>query len=599
MSILINVHNLEKSFGSRMLFSGVNFGIESGDRIGLIGPNGAGKSTLLKILAGQTATDGGQVSTQKGLRIGMLEQVPQFTREATVEQTLTDVLQDPHDWQEMARVQELMSRLNLSGDVRVAELSGGWQKRVALARELARHPDLLLLDEPTNHLDIASIRWIEDLLTTATFATLTVTHDRAFLQKVSNRILELDRRNPQGLLDVKGGYADYLTAKEQLLSAQQRLESKLKNTLRRETEWLRRGAMARQTKQQARLQKAAELKETVEELSSRNATSQVRLDFVGAGQKPKRLIEAKGISKSYDDRVVVPPTDVLIQPKTRLGLLGPNGCGKSTLIKLLLQKEKSDTGEVFHSEHLQVAYFEQNRETLDPNLSVIQTLCPSGDFVDHAGKPVHVRGYLSRFLFDPQQMEMPVGRLSGGEQSRLLLARLMLSSANVLILDEPTNDLDMATLNVLEDMLKEFAGAVILVTHDRYFLDQVSTEIRAFITDPLADEKQLITFATVEQWEQWEQGRDEDGRRHVTEREETTKQKNGPRLSNKDRERELAKLTTKIEVAEAELQKLVEESQHPDAATNPSKLMEMAKLMEQAQFKVDELYAKWERLEQQ
>jgi ATP-binding cassette subfamily F protein uup len=515
--------------------------------------------------------------------------VPQFAEDATVETAIHEVLHDPYDWQEMARAQEIMAKLSLDPSQHIGAMSGGWKKRVALARELARDPDLLLLDEPTNHLDIESILWLEEFLAQSRFATLTITHDRVFLQRVSNRILELDKRNPGGLLSINGDYAAYLESKELLMSAQEVQEQKMKNTLRRETEWLRRGAKARQTKQQARIQKAEVLRQSVEELSERNVKADVNLEFVGAEKNPKRLIEATKFSKSYAGNVVVPELSLLITPKTRLGLLGPNGCGKSTLIKLLLKRENPDTGTVFHSDHLQVAYFEQNRESLDPELSLLRTVCPEGDFVDFAGNKVHVRSYLSRFLFNSLQVDMPVGKLSGGEQSRLLLARLMLTRANILVLDEPTNDLDMATLNVLEEMLKDFTGAVILVTHDRYFLDNVANKILAFGHN-LDGEKIVVSFASLEQWENWQE---EQKQQLLNQAESKTTTTDLKKERKKPNPQELEKLTLLIEQSEKKLADLCEQSQKPDVLADAAQLQEMTIKMAKIQEEINQLYARW------
>ena len=597
MSILINVHNLGKSFSQRTLFSGVEFGIESGDRIGLIGPNGAGKSTLLKILAGQTEPDAGTVSPRRGLRIGFLEQVPHFVQEQTIEEAVFQGLTDQHDWQEISLAQEIMAKLSLrDGSLPVSQLSGGWKKRVALARELARRPDLLLMDEPTNHLDVESILWLEEFLAAANFATLTITHDRLFLQRVANRILDLDRRNAGGLLSVKGEYATYLEIKQELMSAQENQETKLRNTLRRETEWLRRGAKARLTKQQARIDKAAELKQNVEELAQRNRMQTVRMDLVGVEKNPKKLIEIKGVSKSYDGKLIIPPTDLLITPQTRLGLLGPNGCGKSTLIRLLLGTEAPDKGSVFLSEHLQVAYFEQNRESLDQNISLQKNLLPMGDYVDFAGQKVHVKGYLNRFLFSYDQMDLPTHRLSGGEQNRLLLARLMLKPANVLVLDEPTNDLDMETLDVLAEVLADFKGAVVLVTHDRYFLDQVVNKILAFGVDQKG-QKQIVPMVGLEQWEVWHAGQprlENNPKDDKTPLESNSTKKK--KLTYKD-QREWDNMGATIQSAEDKLADLELESSKPENLANPQRLMELSKEMASVQQEIERLYSRWAELE--
>lgn len=611
MGILVSAHQLKKTYGVRPLFDGITFMIKDGERVGLIGPNGAGKSTLLKVLASKTSPDGGTVSFQKGLRVGFLEQVPTFKPGATVEAAIVEGAvsqgKDPHDWEVLALVQEYMARLFLT-DGPVEKLSGGWKKRVALARELVKAPDLLLLDEPTNHLDVESILWLEEFLAGAKFATLTVTHDRLFLQRVANRILELDKRNEGGLLSVDGDYSTYLEVKDQLMAAQERREIILKNTLRRETEWLRRGAKARTTKQTARIKRAEELQDSVAELGVRNQVRTARIDFQGLDKNPKRLIEAKQISKSYGERTLFRQLDLTISPGTRIGLLGPNGCGKSTLIRVLLGQETADSGEVFRADGLSVAYFEQNRDTLNPNDTVAETLCPRGDHVDYRGSRMHIRGYLDRFLFTPEQTEMKVGNLSGGEQSRLLLAKLMLNAANVLVLDEPTNDLDLATLNVLEECLTEFPGAVLFVTHDRYFLDQVATRILGF-----ALSGELLGFTGIEQWEQWqlEQQRQARARAEQSKTSPAPTQKQVPapaqqaatsspssvkrKLSYKE-QRELDAMEENIQKAEAELASLAAESSDPSLISNASRLTEISKSMAKVQSEIDRLYARWSEL---
>ena len=362
----------------RPLFEDVSFTVEEGDRIGLIGPNGAGKSTLLRILASTAAgqaSQSGLVSRRRGLRVGYLEQVPQFAAGATVEQTVAEAIPEG-DWERAAEAHTLMAKLALTGGeagpgvtpaTAVEALSGGWKKRLALARELARQPDLLLLDEPTNHLDVESIEWLERLLAASRFATITVTHDRLFLQRVTTRILELDRRNPGGLLAVAGDYATYVQVKAENMHAQERREVVLRNTLRRETEWLRRGPAARTTKQQARIARAGQLAGEVGELQTRNRTRTASLEFQAGERKPRRLVEARGVGKSYDGRAIFAGVDLFVGPGTRVGLLGPNGCGKSTLLRVLLGEEPPSEGTVLRADGLQVAYFAQGRDALDPD----------------------------------------------------------------------------------------------------------------------------------------------------------------------------------------------------------------------------------------
>ncbi len=593
MSILLTAQDLSAAFGARPLFTGVSFTVADGERVGLIGPNGAGKSTLLRILAGGMAPDGGSVARRRGLRVALLEQVPRFDPGATVRATIeSGAAEDAGD--------EILAKLSLNGraedgvspEAPVASLSGGWKKRVALGRELARRPDLLLLDEPTNHLDVESIEWLESLLARPDGpATITVTHDRLFLQRVANRILELDPRNAGGLLAVDGDYAAYTRVKAEAMHAQERREVVLRNTLRRETEWLRRGAAARTTKQQARIARAGDLAEEVSELRTRNRVGSVGLDFQGTERRPRRLIEARAVGKEYDGRKIFSGVDLFVGPGVRIGLLGPNGCGKSTLLRVLLGEEPPSEGTVLRADGLAVAYFQQNREVLDPGATAAQTLSPDGDHVSFRGARVHVRGYLERFLFRPEQADMPVRQLSGGEQSRLLLARLMLREAQVLVLDEPTNDLDLATLAVLEESLTSFDGAVLLVTHDRYFLDQVATTILAFGPDG-----EVIPFASVGQWETWraELATAERARESTA----AAARPAAPRrkLSYLE-QREYDGIEAAIGAAEAALAQARADTEDPAHASNAARLIELLAAVEARQAEVDRLYARWSELE--
>ncbi len=607
MSILLSAHQLSKSFAARALFQKLTFTIESGDRIGLIGPNGAGKSTLLKILAGLEHLDSGTLSFQKGCRIGLLSQVPQFTEGATIWSTMMESIPESkrdEDWDAMGRAHEYISRLGLDKypeDTLVAKLSGGWQKRVALGRELVKHPDLLLLDEPTNHLDLETILWLENFLARAPFATLIITHDRLFLQKISNRILELDPRHEGGLLSISGDYATYLDVRSQLIQAQERREIILKNTLRRETEWLRRGAKARTTKQQARIKQAGVLSDEVEELGVRNQNRLARLEFQEAGRTPKKLIEAKNISKVFGDKTLFKNINITLTPGTRLGLLGANGAGKSTLIRVLLGEEEPTTGTVVHSDQLSVAYFDQKRDVLDPKETLAKSICPAGEYVKYRGNHVHIRGYLDRFLFTQAQMDMQVGKLSGGEQSRVLIARLMLTQAHLLVLDEPTNDLDIATLGVLEECLSDFPGAVILVTHDRYFLDQIATQILAFPPAPHGHGN-LETFVGLEQWENWiseltapkPKAKSESSNGNAKNSAVSTPKK--VKLTFQE-QREFESMESTIHKLEAELMEVSGQSLLPENQSNASQLAKCTQKMGELQNQIDSLYARWSDLE--
>jgi ATP-binding cassette subfamily F protein uup len=605
MGILLTAQALHASFGVRPLFEDVSFTVEEGDRIGLIGPNGAGKSTLLRLLASAAEGDAsrsGTVSKRRGLRIGFLEQTPQFPPGVTIEQVAAEA-HPPEDWERAAAAKVVLDRLSLGGDqpgigptTPVDTLSGGWRKRLALARELVREPDLLLLDEPTNHLDVESIEWLERLLAQSRFATITVTHDRFFLQRVASRILELDRRNAGGLLAVDGGWTHYLRVKAETMHAQEQREVVLRNTLRRETEWLRRGAAARTTKQQARIGRAGELAAEVAELGTRNVQRTAGIELTASGRKPRRLIEARGLGKSYGERTIFAGVDLFIGPGTRVGLLGPNGCGKSTLLRVLIGEEAPSAGTVQRADALEVAYFAQGRDALDPERTVANTVCPDGDFVSYRGARVHVRGYLERFLFAPEQMDLAVGKLSGGEQSRLLVAQLMLREVQVLVLDEPTNDLDLATLGVLEEALAEFDGAVLLVSHDRAFVDHVATALLAFDGSSGA----VVPFADLSQWQAW--------RDAAAEAKAKASRAASPAASKPDaaggrrrlgylEQREYEAIEGKIAAAEAELAVAVAESEHPDNASNATRLVDLLAAVDVKRGEVDGLYARWAELE--
>lgn len=600
VAILLTAKDIQHSFGVRPLFRGLNFVVESNDRIGLIGPNGAGKSTLLKILSGRVVPEEGELSLKRGLRIGFLEQSPSLDGNLTIEEVLLSGSEEPQSSEAHSLAFEWMGRLGLdsqgySAQTPLSQLSGGWQKKVALARELMKEPELLLLDEPTNHLDIESILWLEELIQKAPFAVIVITHDRVFLQSVSNRMFELNSQYPGGVLSVNGDYSTYLELRESQLNQQKTEELTLKNKLRRETEWLRRGAKARTTKQQARIGRAHDLMADVEELEFRNRKREVSLDFQSGQKQPNRLIEARNISKSFGGKTLFADFSLFIGPGSRVGLLGRNGCGKSTLIRCLLGEEEVESGTLLRAEHLSVAYFEQKRESLDLNQTVQKTLCPGGDSVIYRGRPVHIRSYLDRFLFSREQIDLPVGKLSGGEQSRLLLARLMLKEARVLVLDEPTNDLDIDTLDVLETCLTEFEGAVILVTHDRYFLDQVANQIIAF-PEFNQEQRKLQKFADLAQWENWHSSQSAPLKAAAAKNVQVDSTLKKKKLSYNET-RELGSMEETIEKAESRIAALQEELATPDIQSQSQKLTELYRELHEAQEHLDKLYSRWAELE--
>jgi ATP-binding cassette subfamily F protein uup len=595
---LINVFEIEKAYSGRVLFKSVSFGIEEKQKVGLVGPNGAGKSTMLKILSGQISPDKGQVTKKKGLTIGFLEQSPTFQENETIMSAILSKCKHPDEDISQAYYYMGLMDLNTFGeDFLVEKLSGGWKKKVALARELILQPEILFLDEPTNHLDVTSIIWLEEFLNKANFAVLMITHDRLFLQRVVNRILDLDYKNANFLLSIDGGYLDYLHAKESQMSAQQKQESKLKNTLTRETEWLRRGAKARQTKQKARIKSADVLKNEVEAVSARNSSMKVDISFGDNEKTPQKLIEIKNISKAYNGNKLFEKLDLLISPKSRVALLGDNGSGKTTLIKILLGLETPDTGTVFRNENIKFAYFEQNREILNPNLSILKNICEDGDYVKFQGQFIHVRSYLDKFLFSGQKIDLPVSQISGGEQARLQIAKLMLLDAQVLILDEPTNDLDMDTLNVLEEALKSFSGAVVLVTHDRYFMDAVSEKILGFPLEK-SPKKELISFASYLQWEEWydQEIIDINNSAKMIAQEQNSKEKLKGKPTFKEKI-EFEKMEGEILKLEESLAHLQKSAESEEVMNNSKHLTEVHVKMGQVQTELDQKYQRWTELE--
>ena len=587
MAVLISAHELRHSFSHRALFDGLTFSINSGEKIALIGKNGAGKSTLLKILADQMDPDSGTVSRSRGLKIGYRPQAPTFQKGVKVRDAIY-ASSDPDDWSVAGAAEEAMSRLGLkSKDVNyeerfVTELSGGWQKKVALAHELAKGPDVLFLDEPTNHLDVESVLWLEEWIRGTPLCVVIISHDRAFLRNTARRVLEVDKGNPDGILSIDGGYDDFLVVKEQYIEDMLSREASLKNTLRREDEWLKRGAKARTTKQKARIDRAGELKEEVQNLSWKNQTQTVKLEFDQTDGAPKKMVELEKVSKTYGSRTLF-----------SLGLMVNNGVGKSTLIRLIVGGEEATSGTIFRSDRLEVSYFEQSRETLDPSLTVLRTVCPYGETVEFQGRKLHVRSYLDRFLFSGPQVDQEVSKLSGGEQARLLLARLMLRPANLLILDEPTNDLDLQTLSVLEECLQDFPGAVILVTHDRAFMDEVCNQILAF--------PEMTFFADITQWEKWFKDKLKKGSASSSSNSRDESKGSGVRnekkkLSYKE-QLELDKMEATIQEKETKLAALDAESQSPAVLSNSVELTRIATEMAKIQDQIATHYERWGELE--
>ena len=599
MGILLSCQSLSKTFGHRPLFEGLSFGLNEGERTGLIGPNGTGKSTLLKILAGEEKADGGAISYRKGLRVGYLAQTDRFEdpgQDLDVFTALRQGLQDLglEEYELDIRVDAGLDDAGFRDPAqKVAKLSGGWRKRLAILTQVLREPDLLLLDEPTNHLDLEGVLWLEHYLRGLEFPFLVVTHDRRFLERVTNRVIELNKRYAEGYFSCEGNYSKFLEKRDELFNSQVQREDTVANQVRREIEWLRRGPKARQTKQQARIDRAGELIGELGELKYRNSQGRaVDIDFSGSERQTKRLVAAEKVTKTLGGRKLFGPLDLLMSPGDKLGLLGENGSGKSTLLKLLAGLVPPDTGTLKQAEILRVVTFDQHRDQLELDLSLREALCEQGDYVHYKGSPIHVASWASRFLFRKDQLEMSLRQLSGGEQSRVLIARLMLRPADLLLLDEPTNDLDIASLEVLEQSLAEFPGALVLVTHDRYLLDRVSRQILALDGKGNAD-----YFADLAQWEEWREEEREKAKRKGAEPGKAAAATLPPKaLSNKELN-ELKGMEASIHTAEEALKKAKAVLHDPKNATDPFKLLDLQKTVDAAQAILDGLFRRWEELE--
>ncbi len=598
-TLLLSVDAVTKGFGARPLFEKLSFGIFEGDRAGLIGPNGSGKTTLLRILAGLEEPDSGVRPLRRGIRMGYVPQDPAFPVGATVEEVLVQALADDpaEEFEKLARVAVTLGKAGFDDPMQPADiLSGGWRKRLAIARELAKEPDVLLMDEPTNHLDVEGILWLEDLLQSEPLAYLVVSHDRWFLENVAGRMLELDPRYPDGILQGEGTYTDFLEKRDEMLRNQAEYQTSLANKVRREVEWLRRGAKARTTKAKGRIQEANRLIAELTELRERTgaaANARAGIDFNASDRKTKKLLVAEGLTKSFGDRGIVQGLDLKLTPGTRLGLIGPNGSGKTTLLSLLDGTLEPDAGTINRADWLKTVRFEQNRDTLDRTVTLRRALAPEGDTVLYQDRPIHVASWAKRFLFHTEQLDTPVSRLSGGEQARILIARLMLQPADLLILDEPTNDLDIPTLEVLEESLMEFPGALVLVTHDRFLLESVSSVVLA-----LDGRGNATFFADYTQWE---------AARTVAPapKPAASKAAAAPSKPAKDSKRltyrekqEWEQMEVKILETEERLAAAQAAVEDPAVATDPKALQERCEELETARQEVERLYARWAELEE-
>jgi ATP-binding cassette subfamily F protein uup len=623
--VLLVARDLSRSFGARTLFAGVSLSVRDGERIGLIGPNGAGKSTFLRILAGDEEPDAGTLSGPRGRRAVYVAQHDRFIEDATPRRLVTDAahcggtgaVADLHDAEVLAAM--LLGRAGFTGDrieVPVCELSGGWRKRLAIVAAIARaggEPDLLLLDEPTNHLDLEGIRWLEELVRrpprrSGTGASVVVTHDRRFLQNAATRIVELSPAYPGGVLSVDGDYEEFLRRREEFLDAQSRAEQSLANEVRRDHAWLSRGVQARRTKAKGRIEESAARAEHLSVLRQRNSVgaTNARLDFTSDARRTRRLILAQGVTKAMGGRRLFSGLNLELGRGDCIGLLGPNGSGKTTLIRVLTGELAPDGGTLRTADPPpRVVVFSQHRAEIPPSTLLRDALCPPGDHVRFQGQSLHVTAWARRLLFRDEQLVQSVGMLSGGELARVHVARLMLETADVLVLDEPTNDLDIPSLEVLEEAIESFPGAVVLVTHDRAMLDRLATEILLLSgrgdgqVTIFASLDQALRAAAEEEAEAESRSKPERERKSTRGDSGGVSEKTplGRRRLTFSEQREFDGLEARIMQAEESVVQAAARLEDPALASSHARMTEACRALERAQTEVTALYERWQQLE--
>ena len=603
MAVLLSVQGLTKAYGARPLFSELTFDLSANERVGLIGPNGAGKSTLLKILGGREESDSGIRSLRRGTKMGFVAQDDVFPHGQSVRDIVYARLEaEPlEDHEKETRVSKVLTRTGFDDfDKPASLLSGGWRKRLGIAREIAIEPDILLLDEPTNHLDIPGIVWLQKLLRASPFGYLVATHDRAFLRSVADEILEINRVYPGGFYRATGNYDQFLEHREDFLDGQARMQESVANQVRRETEWLGRKAAARTCKATSRIDEAARRRDELKELQYRNSdTGSAGLDFVGTGRQTKKLLNAVKIAKSFPGRDLFSGIDIQLSPGTKLGLLGPNGSGKSVLLKTLSGEYQPDGGTVTLADNLKKVIFEQGRTALNHEVTLRKALCPNGDMIAYRDRQIHVVAWAKQFLFKVEQLDVLVGALSGGEQARLRMAQMMQQPADLLFLDEPTNDLDIPALEVLEETLSEFTGALVIVSHDRELLDRICTEVIG-----LDGRGGAAMYSTVQQWlNVFEKSAARDDKANSKSTNDSSPKTTRPQAGSKRKklsfaeQKEYDSMESKVMAVEEKIVSLHAEVEKSSSAGHLV-LAKACRELEQAQKEVEDLYNRWQELEQ-
>lgn len=597
---LIKLVDIQKRIGNRELFQGIDLTVQKGDKIGLIGPNGAGKSTLLKIIAELVDHDNGDITIEKGVSVAYLPQTENFNEELTLMNAVLESMSNiPLDYDEK-RTKAIFA-LNKVGfkqnfeETTVSEISGGWKKRLAIACATAQEADLVLLDEPTNHLDLDGILELENTLQNAEFGFIVISHDRRFLHNITTKTMEINAIYPRGFYKQDLAYEDYIIKREEYFANEQSTRDSLKARLKVEQEWLQRGARARTTKAEARIDAIYEMKDQLKDLNKRLAIkrSQERtFEFSSTDRKTKRLITLHNITKKFGNNTVIRDFSMTLAPKTCLGLLGKNGAGKSTLQNIIAKKIEPDQGTVKYVDKLQISIFDQARTAVDKSLTPRKLFCQDSDSVIFQDRVVHINVWLKYLQLRHDQADTPIKNLSGGEQARLNLGLIMLEKADVLLLDEPTNDLDIESLQMLEKALKTFPGAIILISHDRKLVESVSTKILGFVGS--AD---LQDFSDVQQWQNHLQGIESEISKESKKEKvikEDYRNRSANKISFKDKF-EYENMETTIANLESDLETL---QNNPVDASNHEEFMAYCDKMGEVQTTLDQKYTRWSELEE-
>jgi ABC transport system ATP-binding/permease protein len=590
MAVLLNLDKISKTFGGKTLFSDLCLTVNDGDRIGIIGDNGTGKTTLTKIMVHMENADTGNVAVRKNLKTAYIPQVSRYDANASV----WDIVAGKAISDFKNADVKTASALSIVGfadyTVKVNTLSGGWSKRLDIACGIVNEPDLLILDEPTNHLDYQALGWLENFLSSARFTWVMVSHDRFLLERCASRIVEINKRYDGNIFQSDGRYDDFLEKRLQYVEQQSKLEAAISNKVRAEIEWLRRGPKARRTKAKYRIDGAHQLIKDLADLKEKKHSSSIEIEFGSSKRKTRVLVKIKNISKSFEDKDILKNFTANLHTGLRIGLLGGNGVGKSTLLKLLSKQIEPDAGIVDHADHVNIVYFDQLRESLHQQKTIKQFLADGNDTVIFKDRPVHIVSWIKRFGFELQQLDSPIASLSGGEQARILIAKLMLQPADILLLDEPTNDLDIRTIETLEDNLMEFGGLLVIVSHDRYLISRVCGSFIGFTADALAE-----LFADYEQWEEsLKMRRKEIGDTCKPDKDRRPK-KEKTKLSYKDK-LELENIEKQIEMLDDKIKLLEERLGDPENSSDFMLLTEVTKEIALNKEALDKFYHRWEKL---